>query len=295
MAGVLRTAYAQSAQGAVAKAKEFCGAKLRGVIVFGSVGRGTPHDGSDIDMLLVIDDLPSGRSGRAQICAEVERAWQRGAGRGAPELSLLARTPGELQSGFPLLLEILADGQILFDADDAVAQILDGWRRRVAAAKARRVYRGAAWHWDLKGDAAPGEWQILNARSLAQSHLRKADVRVAVLQAYLDRDAYSDVVREAQEAVELALKAALRLIGVEPPKVHDVSALLREYEDRLPGLAVEELCRISTRLRKERELAFSGDIDFLPTEQYTRDDAELARSEAQRVLDAVNALDDRLG
>jgi len=32
------------------------------------------------------------------------------------------------------------------------------------------------------------------------------------------------VVRQCQEAVELLLKAALRLVGVEPPKWHDVGA-----------------------------------------------------------------------
>lgn len=73
--------------------------------------------------------------------------------------------------------------------------------------------------------------------------------------------------------------------------MHDVSSLLREYADRLPSLPVEEeLSRISTRLRKERELAFYGDLDFLPTEQYTREDALLAQTEAQTVVQAVLSL-----
>lgn len=72
--------------------------------------------------------------------------------------------------------------------------------------------------------------------------------------------------------------------------MHDVSSLLREYSDRLPSLPVEELSRISTRLRKERELAFYGDLDFLPTEQYTREDALLAQTEAQTVVQAVLSL-----
>lgn len=130
----------------------------------------------------------------------------------------------------------------------------------------------------------------MNARSLALAYLKKAELRVKILQGYVDGEGYSDVVREAQEAVELALKAALRLIGVEPPKVHDVSSLLREYADRLPSLPVEELARISTRLRKERELAFYGDLDFLPTEQYTREDALKAQREAQVVVQAVLSL-----
>jgi len=129
----------------------------------------------------------------------------------------------------------------------------------------------------------------VTGRSLAESYLRKAAVRVTVLQAYLAADDYSDVVREAQEAVELALKAALRLIGVEPPKVHDVGALLREYAERFAGADVERWASVSRHLRKDRELSFYGDLDFLPTEEYARADAEQALADADEVVAAVRS------
>ena len=50
--------------------------------------------------------------------------------------------------------------------------------------------------------------------SLAESYLIKARVRLEVLAVYLDKEAYSDVVREAQEIVELALKGMLRQVGM---------------------------------------------------------------------------------
>lgn len=62
------------------------------------------------------------------------------------------------------------------------------------------------------------------------------------------RDAYSDVVREAQVAVEISLKGILWNIGVEPPKVHDVGSLILEYREELPtevGRHADELARIS--------------------------------------------------
>ena len=107
----------------------------------------------------------------------------------------------------------------------------------------------------------------------------------------LKKGAYSDVVREAQELVELALKGMLRAIGIEPPKLHDVGGLLIEHRERFPMEVQEQLADladISRRLRKERELAFYGDIDFIPTEEYSVEDAQKARQEAQRVLDAAN-------
>ena len=58
--------------------------------------------------------------------------------------------------------------------------------------------------------------------TLAASYILKARKRLKALDVLFAEEAYSDVVREAQEIVELALKGALRAIGVEPPKIHDV-------------------------------------------------------------------------
>jgi HEPN domain-containing protein len=123
--------------------------------------------------------------------------------------------------------------------------------------------------------------------SLAQSYLLKARSRLRVLQVLLEEEAYSDVVREAQEAVELGLKGMLRQVGVEPPKWHDVGGFLLQNSHRFPSLEsgkLERLAEISTRLRKEREFSFYGDIDFIPTEQYSLQDAQQAIDEAQTVV-----------
>jgi HEPN domain-containing protein len=114
---------------------------------------------------------------------------------------------------------------------------------------------------------------------LAQSYFKKSTDRLDILDLLLKKGAYSDVVREAQEIVELCLKGMLRYVGIEPPKYHDVGPLLIEYQGRFKDIAPEEianLARISRELRKERELAFYGDIDFIPTKEYTLKDAKEA-------------------
>ncbi len=68
-----------------------------------------------------------------------------------------------------------------------------------------------------------------------------------------------------------------------------MGALLLEYAQRLNGLHVARLAGISRSLRKERELAFYGDLDFLPTEQYGRGEAEQAMADAAYVVEAVQA------
>lgn len=127
----------------------------------------------------------------------------------------------------------------------------------------------------------------MTTRTLAQSYLVKARVRLRALEVLMAADAFSDVVREAQEIVELALKAVLRQAGVEPPKQHDVGGLLLEFRARLPQEVradVERLAAISKWLRKEREFAFYGDEDFVPTEEYGRADAQRALSDARFVV-----------
>lgn len=129
--------------------------------------------------------------------------------------------------------------------------------------------------------------------SLAQSYLTKALTRLKVLELLLDETAYSDVIREAQELVELALKGMLRQVGVDPPKWHDVGQVLKEYQDRFPEAVaadIERLAEISAWLRKEREFSFYGDIDFIPTEQYTEADARRAVQDARFVVAAAQAV-----
>ncbi|MGQ9558803.1 MAG: HEPN domain-containing protein [Desulfurispora sp.] len=123
--------------------------------------------------------------------------------------------------------------------------------------------------------------------TLAQSYLLKASKRLKILPVLLAEEAYSDVVREAQEIVELATKAMLRQIGVEPPKQHDVGYLLVEYREMLPpevAAEVHNLARISKWLRKEREFSFYGDLDFIPTEEYTVQDARRAMADAEHTV-----------
>lgn len=90
-------------------------------------------------------------------------------------------------------------------------------------------------------------------QTLALSYLRKASDRLDVLDLLLKKGAYSDVVREAQECVELALKAMLPYGGVEPPRIHDVGALLLEHKEKFSEniqVHFEKIAEISKWLRK---------------------------------------------
>ena len=101
---------------------------------------------------------------------------------------------------------------------------------------------------------------------------------------------WPDVVRESQEVVELALKALLRAAGVDPPRVHDVSDVVEAERGRLPAsLAgdVDRLAAASRALRRDRELAFDGAEDVIPSVFYKERDANEARDAARLVVDRI--------
>jgi HEPN domain-containing protein len=59
----------------------------------------------------------------------------------------------------------------------------------------------------------------------------------------LDEQDFNMTVRRAQEAVELALKGGLKMLGVDYPKVHDVAPVFSEQAQRKLGIAEQDMLR----------------------------------------------------
>jgi HEPN domain-containing protein len=124
----------------------------------------------------------------------------------------------------------------------------------------------------------------MTTNELAAGYHRKCVDRLAALDVLHSREAFSDVVRESQEVVELALKGMLRWAGIDPPTIHDVGDLLLQFTERFEGVSGQELkalAEASKELRKEREFSFYGDIDFIPTDEYDAEDADTALGQAR--------------
>ena len=127
-------------------------------------------------------------------------------------------------------------------------------------------------------------------RGLAADYVRRAAVRVQAIEVLHDAGSWADVVRESQEAVELALKGLLRSSGIEPPRLYDVSAILAGERERLPKSVhahVDRMAAISRDLRRDRELAFYGAEDLVPSEFYGEPDALRALEGARFVVKTV--------
>jgi len=131
----------------------------------------------------------------------------------------------------------------------------------------------------------------MRSPELAADYVRRAKARLTALDALFAAQSWADVVRESQEVVELALKGLLRVAGIEPPRIHDVSEVLVAERARLPKAVqqqVEMLAAGSRTLRRDRELAFYGAEDLTPSGFYTRDDANAARDIARKTVAAVS-------
>ena len=122
---------------------------------------------------------------------------------------------------------------------------------------------------------------------IAKSYLRQAKARLKdAKEAFLESN-FPYAVRLSQECIELSLKAILKAVGIEYPKVHDVSDVMIEVKERFPEwfrLELEFLRESSKVLVKKRELSLYGGEEALiaPDEVIDKMDAEDATKRAEK-------------
>lgn len=90
---------------------------------------------------------------------------------------------------------------------------------------------------------------------LIQDYLKKGEIRIKAINFYLEHEDYPDVIREAQEVVELLLKAVLRYVGIEVPMIHDVGSTIEKYIDHMSEAIkknIKEIKKISKGLKKRK-------------------------------------------
>lgn len=131
-------------------------------------------------------------------------------------------------------------------------------------------------------------------KTLHQDYLKRAEHRLAAIEVLHERESWADVVRESQEVVELALKALLRMGGIEVPRIHDVGEIIQENARVFSMISrgdLEKLVEISHDLRRDRELAFYGSEDLTPSEFYKKKHADVAKKNAAWVVKRIQEID----
>jgi len=124
---------------------------------------------------------------------------------------------------------------------------------------------------------------------IAQSYLKQAGARLSDAEDAYKEGNHPYAVRLSQECVELSLKAVLKAVGIEYPKVHDVSDILLSVKQRFPEWFQRELNYLSESskiLVKKRGLSFyGGEEAFLsPDEVIGKEDAKDAVERAGKAF-----------
>ena len=121
---------------------------------------------------------------------------------------------------------------------------------------------------------------------MARDYLKRAKSRLIDAESALKRGDYPETVRYSQESVELMLKACLRTVAVEYPKVHDVGDVLKLSRKKFPKWMrreIDKLAEISHDLTDKRAPSMYG-IEALgktPSQLFDKEEAEEALEKAK--------------
>jgi len=142
--------------------QEVYGDRLVTLAIFGSWAAGKRTTESDIDILIVAEELPRRRLARVEEFQTIEIALeddiQKLHRRGIHTyLSPIFKTPEEVRQGSLLFLDMLYDLIILFDRGSFFADYLKDFKKKLDNMGAKRIIQGEKWYWVLKPDYKWGE------------------------------------------------------------------------------------------------------------------------------------------
>lgn len=134
--------------------------RLVSVVLFGSVGRGEARADSDVDLLVVIRDLPPGRMRRRML---LDPAMKSAAKRGlTAAFNCHIRSPEEAKRITVMYFDFPYDAKVLHDRGSFFAGIIEDVRERIHLTGATRKRIGKFHYWDLKpGAKADDTFDIL--------------------------------------------------------------------------------------------------------------------------------------
>jgi predicted nucleotidyltransferase len=127
---------------------DMLGESLLGVLLFGSVAREEYHDGSDIDLLVVVtSELPLTR-----------RLYARWDERFAGNLHSphFVHLPASIEEAGSIWFEAAVDGIVLHDSDGRVSRFLSQIRRAIAAGRLVRRFAYGYPYWIREDRGASG-------------------------------------------------------------------------------------------------------------------------------------------
>jgi predicted nucleotidyltransferase len=145
------------------------GEDLFAVVIFGSAARGDFQKGSDLDLLIILQECQDSLGKRIDEFMKME--WEM---RKSPEYACM-KAQGfphriepvildleEFRKHPPLLLDLTSDAKVLIDRENVFANEMNILRRRLQELGAKKVIlEGGRWYWILKPQIKWGEKVVL--------------------------------------------------------------------------------------------------------------------------------------
>lgn len=134
------------------------------IVLFGSVARGNAKKESDIDLCIIISNLPKSRFQRNRLLsrplADLREMYSYKELRMKgyyPDISPVLYTPEEIQDTKPIFLDMVEDGEILLD-NGTFRDKLNDIKRRMSELHSRKIVcEDGTWYWELKSGMKLGE------------------------------------------------------------------------------------------------------------------------------------------
>lgn len=262
--------------------------KIISAAMYGSWARGIQTEDSDIDVLLVSDEIGFKKHRRGKEVAQMKE-WL---SIGVP-IDILFLTTDECISNFknhnPLFLDIATEGIILIDDNAFLQRLMEETKMYIGSRRLEKLVDG--WRFPVLY-REPTFLSSVSNKDFASVMIADAerDLNIGV---NITEDGYFDkAVYHFQQAVEKAVKAVLIAFG-EFKKTHFVGEILieklktveidGEWKDKLLNAA-----KISNEIEPEVTWSRYPGIDsgklWIPFEEYTMDDAVEIRGKAETAL-----------
>ena len=159
----LNDAAEQVVQAFLAQLHQRLSHRLISVVLYGSAARGELVPTSDIDLLVIAEQLPEGAFLRSEPIQQAREAigplcealferlgWY-------PYISVILKTPEEAERGSRLFLDMVEDAKLLYDREGFFERQLKCLQAKLARLGARRIGINGTWYWDLKPDYKWGD------------------------------------------------------------------------------------------------------------------------------------------
>jgi len=262
--------------------------RVKSAVLFGSSARGTQVKDSDVDILVVSDEIPPQRHRRYREISCIKNIININ-----PPLDVMLLTSNECISNFrnhnPLFLDIAFEGQVLIDEGNFLRELIDETKKYILDRGIEKTEDGWKFPVPYRSEAS---FSKVSNRQFADAMLYDArrDYEIGVF--ILEKGYFDKAVFHFQQSVEKSLKAVMIMMGIFVKSHFVGKALIKEIEEKkFPDSWKNELRRMaqmSTEIEPEVTWSRYPGIDnsnlWIPAEEYSLEDAEITKEKCRKIL-----------